>query len=1130
MSVKKRFNTGWFFHKTTMGHQAEDMDNASVNWEPVDIPHDWLIGQVRDLYETSEGWYKNTLRFQNPPSELISIRFDGVYMDTTLYINNKEIGSWKYGYSSFEFVLNPHLRPGTNIIKLRVRHQAPNSRWYSGAGIYRNVWLRYSAPEHFLPDGIYISAGKKEGGIWQVSVQCEVSCTKEYTLLHQLLDKENRVLCSCSQDQFFVTDPVLWDTSEPYLYHLRSRLLVDGNIADEEMNTFGFRTLEFTGDRGFFLNGKPLKLKGVCNHHDLGALGAAFYREAARRQLFIIREMGANALRTAHNMPAPELLELADEMGILVVNEAFDMWERSKTKYDYARFFKEYSAKDMESWIKRDRNHPCIILWSIGNEIYDTHADEHGQDITRRLMEKVEQYDPMHNAAVTIGSNYMPWENAQKCADIVKIAGYNYGEKYYRKHHEEHPDWSIYGSETGSIVQSRGIYHFPLNRAILSDDDCQCSSLGNSTTSWGAKDLEFCVLKERDTPYSLGQFIWSGFDYIGEPTPYHTKNSYFGQIDTAGFPKDSYYFFQSAWTYYKDKPTVHLLPYWDFNEGQRINVRAFSNAPCVELFLNGASHGKQSLEHEKGNKIIGDWEVPYHKGELKVIAYDESMQIIAADIRRSFGDAHSLRIQADKPELAADGEDLIFLTITASDENNFPVENANNRITVTVTGAGRLLGLDNGDSTDYDEYQCASRRLFGGKLLAIVSSDLKAGPIQVTAASPGLKAAALELRSIKPSQEPVVSANFSCRPDQDTNVEIPVRKIELISPMGQSFSRELTTLSVKAKIYPKNATYNDLNWRITGPAGVEVKNASISPDAGKADIVRITALGDGDFVLRCTCNNGKDCVSTISSLEYHITGLGFLYTNPYEFVSASLYRSFTGELSPGNERGVATARDSKTTVTFDHIDFGDYGSDIITLPIFELNSEPAVLTFREGNDSTDDSSILGIFTYYKPSIWNVYQEETFRLNRRLRGITSLTIELEHKVHIKGFVFKAIDKAYETLYATEADAVYGDSFRLEQGAVTGIGNNVSLLYRGMDFGDTGFTKLLILGRCPIDKNTIHVRFHNHQGEDINQIAEFTHTDGYMIQEFTLTSVKDLQDVTFVFLPGSNFDFRWFRFEK
>ena len=299
-----------------------------------------------------------------------------------------------------------------------------------------------------------------------------------------------------------------------------------------------------------------------------------------------------------------------------------------------------------------------------------------------KLIAEVRRYDSLKNAAVTLGSNYMPWENTQKCADVIKLIGYNYGENYYEEHHKKHPDWMIYGSETGSIVQSRGIYHFPYQQSVLADEDEQCSSLGNSTTSWGAKSTEACILAERDHPYSCGQFIWTGFDYIGEPTPYHTRNSYFGQIDTAGFPKDSYYIYQAAWTDYKKAPMVHIFPYWDFNEGQFIDLRVCSNAPVVEVFFNGKSQGTFTIDHENGMELTGHWQLPYKEGEIRAVACDESGKIVAEEVRYSFGEAKRILLKPQKQSLRANGEDLLFLEISMEDENGYPVENANNRVLI----------------------------------------------------------------------------------------------------------------------------------------------------------------------------------------------------------------------------------------------------------------------------------------------------------------------------------------------------------------------------------------------------------------------------------------------------------------
>lgn len=625
MAERKLFNDNWEFCKLGIDSTYDMAARENTLFEKVDIPHDWLIYDTMNLYEDGRGWYRKEFWVNQLNGKQISLRFDGVYMDCVVYVNGNLVGNWAYGYSTFEFDITRQLQVGENWVYVSVTHQSPNSRWYSGAGIYRNVWFVTRNEKHIEPDGIYITTRvEKEGqldGKWFVDVETTLSSGTIGTVRHSLwyqgiqiaIDRvsEREVVHNDSKDCNFQTvvinQPRLWDISSPNLYELRTELYYEGQVVDAETQTFGFRTTQFDHEKGFLLNGRVVKLNGACEHHDLGALGAAFNTCAMRRKLTILQEMGVNAIRTAHNMPAKELMELTDEMGILVVSEAFDMWERSKNPYDYARFFKEWYKKDVKSWVMRDRNHPSLIMWSIGNEIYDTHADAHGQEITQQLMEEVLRYDPKQNARVTIGSNYMPWENAQACADIVKVAGYNYGEKYYKKQHEAHSDWIIYGSETSSTVQSRGIYHFPYEKGILSDDDEQCSSLGNSSTSWGAKSSEACIIADRDATFSMGQFIWTGFDYIGEPTPYHTKNSYFGQVDTAGFKKDSFYIYQAEWTNYEEAPMVHIFPYWDFNVGQSIDVRVCSNAPSVELYVNGVSQGKVRIDHSHGTQLIANY-------------------------------------------------------------------------------------------------------------------------------------------------------------------------------------------------------------------------------------------------------------------------------------------------------------------------------------------------------------------------------------------------------------------------------------------------------------------------------------------------------------------------------------------
>ena len=1136
MNRRLLFNDGWEFAKSSL----DQKDCTNLQFQPVDLPHDWLIYNTLDLYENSIGWYRRTFHYSGEDDQVL-LYFEGVYMDSTLYVNGQYVGEWKYGYSSFEHDLTDFLKIGENEILLKVVHQSPNSRWYSGAGIYRNVWLKTRSKNHILTDGIYVSSKETSAG-WQVEIETELSAVNDLVLTHTLFYQEQIVVSSAQQvtsqpetmvidmQNFMVKDPLLWSPEQPNLYQLQTELqLTNGEVIESITQNIGFKTVILDPDQGFILNGTKMKLNGVCEHHDLGALGAAFNKTALKRRFKLLKEMGVNAIRTAHNMPAVELMELADEMGFLVVSEAFDMWERPKTKYDYARFFKEWAEKDVRSWVRRDRNHVSLIMWSIGNEIYDTHADQRGQEITRLLRDYVLQHDPKGNGKITIGSNYMPWENAQKCADILKIAGYNYAERYYHDHHEKYPDWIIYGSETASVVQSRGIYHFPCEKAILTDDDEQCSSLGNSTTSWGAKSHEACITDDRDAPFSLGQFIWTGFDYIGEPTPYHTKNSYFGQIDTATFKKDSFYLYQSAWTDYKTNPMVHIFPYWDFNEGQIIDVGVCSNAPKVELFLNGRSLGTFNLDHQRSKQIVGRWKVPYEKGELKAVAYDETGQIIATHISRSFGDAAKLCLKPDKTELLANGTDLIFVEITVADQEGNPVENANNRVQVRVSGAARLVGLDNGDSTDYDQYKGLSRRLFNGKLMAIVQATLEPGEITMEVSANGLETKTLHFQAsaVDPQLTQGVSAimaNQELPCVMGHLAEIPVRKLEIVSPEGQTFTKEHQEKQLYVKLYPENTSYQEVEWSIVNDLGIPTNIAKIEADGHQA---KVTALGDGEFRVRCTSKNGTDKVKLISELELKAENLGMTYKNPYEFISAGLYDDSQGEVGSGIERGITTGRDSETIIGFSGLDFGESGSDTITIPIFALTSGKYAIHIWEGMPNQPGSLLLADVVYQKPMKWNVYQAETYRLAKRLTGVTSLYFVFYDKLHFKGFSFAQQNRAFLLNFANQCDQIYGDTFTITEASVEGIGNNVSLEFRDFDFTEQGATKLIICGRAVID-NTIQVRFSSSVGE-INQLIEFNQSNEYVEREFMIEQITGKQQVTFIFLPGSNFDFAWFKFK-
>lgn len=1148
MSVKKLLCDKWEFSKTPFGTEYSE----GLDWKAVDIPHDWLIYDTEDLYETSTGWYRRKLDI-NKGGERLYLRFEGVYMDCTVYVNGKAVGEWKYGYSTFEFDITDFLDDGENLIAVRVDHKSPNSRWYSGAGIYRKVWLKASPECRIISDGVYISADI--GGTVTVTVETERPQNvpvSELSVRNIILDGEreiSRTERSCcafdrssmpetvardgfsyavNTDTLCVSEPKLWDIDSPVLYTCVTELLRNGEVIDREENRFGFKKAEFTTDNGFFLNGRHVKIHGCCEHHDLGALGAAVNPAAIKRKLEKLRVMGVNAIRTSHNMPAVEFMELADEMGFLILSEAFDMWEMSKTEFDYARFFPKWASRDVASWIRRDRNHPSVIAWSIGNEIFDTHAGERGQEVTSMLCRLVREYDPRGNGYVTIGSNYMQGENAQKCADILKLAGYNYSERLYGEHHQNHPDWMIYGSETSSVIQSRGIYHFPLSQSVLADDDEQCSSLGNCASGWGAKNTEACIIDDRDAEFCAGQFIWTGFDYIGEPTPYSTKNSYFGQYDTAGFPKDSAFVFRAEWTDYKKSPFVHIFPYWDFNEGQEIDVRVTSNAPKVKLFFNDEEIGEKEIDHIRGTSLTLDTIIKYRKGVLTAVAYDENGREIAKDTASSFGDTAELRLSPDKREMKADGRDLIFIDISAYDKAGNFVANANNRAIVTVSGAGRLVGLDNGDSTDYEQYKGTSRRLFSGKLLAIIAAKTEPGDVFVRVSSPSLPDRGITLKAVPAKAEEGISAMEENSPlplcCENAGTDIPVRKIAL-SGEFDTFTADRREMTFAVKTYPENSSYaGEIEYRITTVLGIASNLGEIVSSDGNSVTVRCS--GDGEFYLRALCKNGTDKYHVISVIKLSGEGIGSATFDPYELVLGGLFTVSGGNVGNGIQHGAAFGG-GKSWIGFENVDFGKLGSDTVTVPIFEKSSMPVGIRFYDGIPG-EGGELIGDFSYHKTMVWMQYIPETYKLSKVLKGIHTIVIESSNGYDIQGFFFEKRQKEFSEIPAVDNDNIYGDKFSVGEDAVTGIGNNVVLEFGEFDFSDNPPSAIVITGRSQLPLNSINIIFGGETERRV--IAEFTRSEEYSGQRFPLENIGGKCTVSFAFLPGSDFDFKSFRFES
>ena len=1169
--MKTLFNDGWQFYELALDEKTMYKDGAPLlftpeqffessenqTYRPVLLPHDWQIYHVNDLYKNSVGFYKKSFSLTDADCQnrYIALNFEGVYMNSAVWVNGKKAGQWKYGYSAFEFDISAYVRPGENEVLVIAVYQNCNTRWYSGAGIFRDVFLINSPAVHLASGGVYISTKPvKEtelNGDWKIKISTEVAGVKgsaETTIHHNLISSDNKVFADFEGDgEFIISSPALWDINNPSFYILKTRLTDrDGTVLDETSQHCGFKLAKFTTDEGFFLNGRHVKIYGACQHHDLGALGAAFNVTALRRQFTRLKEMGVNSVRCSHNPPPSAWMDLCDEMGIMVDSEAFDMWEKSKTPFDYGNYFNECCEKDVRSWIRDGRNHPSLIMWSIGNEIYDTHIGN-GLEITKRLYEAVVKNDPERNAPITIASNYMMTDGAQNCAEHIDLVGYNYLERLYNEHHKKYPHWKIYGSETGSTVQSRGIYHFPDSLQLVTFSDGQCSTLGNCTTPWGCANTQTVIANDRDCPFSAGQYIWTGWDYIGEPTPYHSKSSFFGQIDTAGFPKDTFYLFKSEWAGKNAEPFVHLLPYWDWNEGQLIDVKAYTNADFVELFFNGQSLGKQEINHKNGAAPFGQWQLEYHKGEIRAVAYDSDGKIIAEDVKKSFGDPAKIILKPEEDfnlsrhsELSNDGI-IHFIQIMLADKDGSFVENARNYITINIAGDAELLGMDNGDSTDYEEYKpegkhSHTRKLFANRLIAIVKAKKKSSSFVLTAASTGLQNVSIKYNGNAPAGQEKwteVAPYLAIRPEKNF---VPTRKIELIAAGSTKLDKANREIKVTAKVLPENASIKEINWNPVFKECISSDNITVSPLAEPtettADTRIIQAAGDGECILRCTAQNGTKYDEVISDLPFTVSGIGSCRLNPYQLVEACRFTDYDqtdGKTKPemSLESGISNRKCGETWVSFEKVDFGADGADTIHLPIFSFETELPIEVW-DGKGTGKESECLGRFTYKHESVYNTYNENVFTLSHRLFGLHTITIVMKTDIYLHGFYFDKTPKAYAKLRALDANLIAGDTFTKTAEAVEGIGNNVNLDFSDMDFGEAGAANLTICGKSNSENNTINIKFFATDGTSSTQVIEFPHTDDYEEKTFEIKPVTGEQKISFVFLPGSNFDFKWFRF--
>ncbi|HBF38196.1 MAG TPA: glycoside hydrolase family 2 [Firmicutes bacterium] len=748
------FDEGWKFYKGDVGGgQSTSYDDSG--WTNVTLPHDWSIfnsfnqnsaaGSGGGYLDGGIGWYRKTFTVPSDYNgKKVFIEFDGAYMNSQVWINGNLLGSRPYGYISFEYDVTPYLvYGGTNVIAVRVNNNQPTSRWYSGSGIYRNVWLTVLNQTHIDNCGMFLTTPSVTSSSATVNVNTKVvnqsGTSQPVTLTTTIQDANGNTIATnlstavnvaaggntIFNQNLTVPNPQLWSPGSPYLYTAQTQVSVGGSVVDTYQSTLGIRYFNFDANNGFSLNGVNMKLNGVCLHQDMGSLGAAVNYRAIERELQILKAMGSNALRTSHNPPDPEVLEVCDRLGIMVMDEAFDCWETGKNSNDYHLYFSSWAQTDLQAMVRRDRNHPSIIMWSIGNEISSPTTAT-----ATNLRNWVRDIDTTRPVTWACFAANMGNATEQAVANILDVVGYNYFPYTYDSGHTGHPAWKMFGSETSSAVRSRGIFKTPTNQNILTSSDNQCSSYDNSVVSWGnSAESSYTEINRRN--YIAGEFIWTGFDYIGEPTPYGwpSKSSYFGIVDTCGFPKDIYYFYQSKWT---TTPMVHILPHWNWSNGQTVEVWAYSNCDTVELFLNGVSQGVKTV----GSSLHLTWNVPWASGTLQ--AKGTKGGTVVYDQVTTAGSAAKVQLKPDRSSITADGKDLVYIEADITDANGVIVPKATNTVNFSVSGPGTIVGVDNGNGASTESYKGNSRMAFSGKCLVIVQATKISGSIIVTAGSSGL--------------------------------------------------------------------------------------------------------------------------------------------------------------------------------------------------------------------------------------------------------------------------------------------------------------------------------------------------------------------------------------------------------
>lgn len=780
---------GWKFTKGEVSN-AEAPAFNDTKWETVTIPHDWAIfgpfdknndlqnvavtqnfetqaslktGRTGGLPYVGTGWYRTT--FHSTPGKQTTLIFDGAMSEARVFVNGKEACFWPYGYNSFYCDVTGLVNEDgkNNVLAVRLENRPQSSRWYPGAGLYRNVHVVTTEKIHVPVWGTQITTPFVKDEYASVCLHTTIlnAGKTELTVTTDIVDADGQVVSTktnkgyINHDQpftqnFIVERPKLWSPETPVLYKAMSKIYAGDTLLDTYTTRFGIRTIEYVPDKGFYLNGKRRKFQGVCNHHDLGPLGAAVNVAALRHQLTLLKDMGCDAIRTSHNMPAPELVELCDEMGFMMMLEPFDEWDIAKCDNGYHRFFNEWAEKDMVNMLRQYRNNPCVVMWSIGNEV-PTQWSPEGYKVAKFLQDICHREDPTR--PVTCGMDQVKSVLANGFAAMLDIPGLNYRAHMYDEAYERLPQNLILGSETSSTVSSRGVYKFPVERkAGAMYDDHQSSSYDLEYCSWSnIPDIDFARAEDHD--WTIGQFVWTGFDYLGEPSPYDTDawpnhSSMFGIIDLASIPKDRYYLYRSVWN--KEAETLHILPHWNWEgrEGEKTPVFVYTNYPSAELFINGKSYERQTKRKDGTveNRYRLMWyDAVYQPGEVKVVAYDEQGNPAAEKTIRTAGKPHHIELVTDRTSLQADGKDLAYITLRIVDKDGNLCPNDGRLVNFKVKGAGKYRASANGDPTCLDLFHKPEMHAFGGMLTVIVQSGEKVGDIELQATAKGVKAGIIRI-------------------------------------------------------------------------------------------------------------------------------------------------------------------------------------------------------------------------------------------------------------------------------------------------------------------------------------------------------------------------------------------------